>query len=363
MSIIATTRRGFLKGACILSGGLLLGVRMANKAYAAAKDFKDYMSDRSAAVYSADSAFPKRASQDNTQVKALYDSWLGKPLSHKSEENLHTGEGARVLHQCGVPATYKIHTHDFYELFLVSRGGAIHAVNGRSQLLSEGSFVLMRPRDVHRYDFFNNADFELLDIGIPRTVFERLCDYLQLDRAIFDTPELPLHCVLSGHTLTDVQEKLLNTNRFADNETACRYILSLFPYLVQLFLTAPAPEAILPAWFSELLEKMERRENYTTGLPCLLALANMSQEHLTRSFRRYIGMTPTEYINGKRLSLAAQLLLQGDMPVIEICGACGFNSLSRFYRLFTERYGCAPKAFRSQFAHAQSGQGSPISLS
>ena len=81
MSIIATTRRGFLKGACILSGGLLLGVRMANKAYAAAKDFKDYMSDRSAAVYSADSAFPKRASQDNTQVKALYDSWLGKPLS------------------------------------------------------------------------------------------------------------------------------------------------------------------------------------------------------------------------------------------------------------------------------------------
>jgi len=59
----------------------------------------------------------------------------------------------------------------------------------------------------------------------------------------------------------------------------------------------------------------------------------------------------------------AQLLLQGDMPVIEICGACGFNSLSRFYRLFTERYGCAPKAFRTQFAHAQSGQGSPISLS
>lgn len=220
-------------------------------------------------------------------------------LLHFSEENLHTGEGARVLHQCGVPATYKIHTHDFYELFLVSHGGAIHAVNGRSQLLSEGSFVLMRPRDVHRYDFFNNADFELLDIGIPCTVFERLCDYLQLDRAIFDMPELPLHCVLSGHTLTDVQEKLLNTNRFADNETACRYI----------------------------------------------------------------GMTPTEYINGKRLSLAAQLLLQGDMPVIEICGACGFNSLSRFYRLFTERYGCAPKAFRTQFAHAQSGQGSPISLS
>lgn len=91
-------------------------------------------------------------------------------LLHFSEENLHTGEGARVLHQCGVPATYKIHTHDFYELFLVSHGGAIHAVNGRSQLLSEGSFVLMRPRDVHRYDFFNNADF-----GCSISVFRARC--------------------------------------------------------------------------------------------------------------------------------------------------------------------------------------------
>ena len=46
-------------------------------------------------------------------------------LLHFSEENLHTGEGARVLHQCGVPATYKIHTHDFYELFLVPKGSAV----------------------------------------------------------------------------------------------------------------------------------------------------------------------------------------------------------------------------------------------
>ena len=77
MSILTSTRRGFLKGACILSGGLLLGVRMVNKAYAGAREIKDYMRDRVNAVYGADKTFPKRASQDNAQVKALYDSWLG----------------------------------------------------------------------------------------------------------------------------------------------------------------------------------------------------------------------------------------------------------------------------------------------
>ncbi|MFR8209110.1 helix-turn-helix domain-containing protein [Hominenteromicrobium sp.] len=52
--------------------------------------------------------------------------------------------------------------------------------------------------------------------------------------------------------------------------------------------------------------------------------------------------------------MAGAAAFAGGMPVTEICGACGFNSLAWFYRLFTERYGCAPKAFRTQFAHAQS---------
>ena len=107
MSILTTTRRGFLKGACILSGAVLLGVRMTNKAYAAAKGLKDTMNERIAGVYKVDAAFKKRASQDNAQVKALYDNWLGKPLSELSEKHLHThwfdkSAGVEALRKAGV---------------------------------------------------------------------------------------------------------------------------------------------------------------------------------------------------------------------------------------------------------------------
>ena len=43
MSFATVTRRGFLKGACMLSGGILLGIRMSGKAAAAVKAFKEYM--------------------------------------------------------------------------------------------------------------------------------------------------------------------------------------------------------------------------------------------------------------------------------------------------------------------------------
>lgn len=107
MSIQNMTRRGFLKGACILSGALLVSVRMVHKAYASVKELKDYMSDRINAVYNADKAFPKRASQDNEQVQMMYKSWLKKPLSHEAEQHLHTkwfdkSKGLKKLMKKGV---------------------------------------------------------------------------------------------------------------------------------------------------------------------------------------------------------------------------------------------------------------------
>lgn len=71
MSFATVTRRGFLKGACMLSGGILLSIRMTGKAAAAVKAFKEYMGDRINGVYGADKQFSKRASQDNAQVRTL----------------------------------------------------------------------------------------------------------------------------------------------------------------------------------------------------------------------------------------------------------------------------------------------------
>lgn len=90
MGLLSFTRRSLLKGACILTGGLLLGLRMANKAYAAIMDIKDCMKTRIKSVYKADTQFLKKASQDNVQVQQMYKQYYKKPLSELAEEELHT---------------------------------------------------------------------------------------------------------------------------------------------------------------------------------------------------------------------------------------------------------------------------------
>lgn len=269
-------------------------------------------------------------------------------LLHQTEEEMRA-TGGKSLHQFGVHSTYRMHTHDFYELFLVPRGSAVHLVNGQTQLLTEGSLALIRPSDTHKYEFLNSSDFEIINIGIPLTVFLRLCGYLGVDRARFDQPPVSPLRVLSGALLRDVQRKLLENQSIADPEQSYLHMLSVFPYLVGLFLAIPEEEDRLPPWLSQLLDQMDRPENFIPGLPRMLELASLSQEHLTRTFQRYLGVTPTQFINAKRLGYAVQLLQSFDMPIIEVSAQCGFNSPSRFYRLFTQRYGCPPRAFRRTF--------------
>lgn len=90
MSFVTVTRHGFLKGACMFSGGILFGIRMTDEAVAAVKVSKEYMGDRTSGVYGVDKQFSKRTPQDNAQVRTPYESYLGKPLGRKSEELLHT---------------------------------------------------------------------------------------------------------------------------------------------------------------------------------------------------------------------------------------------------------------------------------
>jgi iron only hydrogenase large subunit-like protein len=45
---------------------------------------------RAAAIYEEDANMPIRKSHENPEIVSVYEEFLGKPLSHKSHELLHT---------------------------------------------------------------------------------------------------------------------------------------------------------------------------------------------------------------------------------------------------------------------------------
>ncbi|GBD00241.1 HTH-type transcriptional activator RhaS [bacterium HR17] len=82
---------------------------------------------------------------------------------------------------------------------------------------------------------------------------------------------------------------------------------------------------------------------------CLTAVAHecgVTPAHLCRLFRRYLAMTPWQYLERLRLQIASQLLRETALGIADIAFLVGFQDLRHFQRLFRRAFGVSPSAFR-----------------
>lgn len=257
--------------------------------------------------------------------------------------------GVGFLHQISVKETFPCHTHDFFELFYVTKGKAIHDINGHKMVISEGTLVLIRPSDVHQYRFIDNFDMEMLSIGVECSLMESACNYLNIDIRELVRTELPPQISCTGGKHWNMVEELMLIARKEKGQERRTYFMSILPDLLyQMRNYCEQQEKILPSWLSHVVEEMSKPENYIAGLPKMLSLAGVSQEHLTRVFKKYVELTPTAFINMKRISYSAELLLQGNDNILDICYSSGFNNISYFYKIFERTYHCTPKQFLNE---------------
>ncbi len=263
------------------------------------------------------------------------------------EKNSQVG----YLKQFSVTETFELHTHDFYEFFYICKGKSIHEINATSQLLVQGSLVFIRPDDVHRFDFFNHYDMHIISCGVEAELMEHAFHYMGIKKDLFTESVLPPSILLEGTDYLNMEQKLERIGLVASGIERKTYFLSLLPELLYLFLSANQEKAqVLPIWLTDLLSVMNEPQNFIEGLPIMLQSANLSQEHLTREFRKRLHMTPTEYINYKRINYAADLLLQHKYEILDVCYMSGFHNLTHFYKTFRKQYNCTPKEFQKKYS-------------
>ncbi len=75
-------------------------------------------------------------------------------------------------------------------------------------------------------------------------------------------------------------------------------------------------------------------------------VAYLSAFHFNRVFHQITGLPPAKFISAMRLDEAKRLLLNTNLSITDICFEVGYNSLSTFTRLFTQRVGLGPREFR-----------------
>lgn len=89
-------------------------------------------------------------------------------------------------------------------------------------------------------------------------------------------------------------------------------------------------------------------ENYSEKIMLkeIAASACISERECIRCFRKYMQLTPGQYLQEYRIDAAANLLMHTDLPVTEIALQCGFENSSYFSKIFKQLMHCTPKMYR-----------------
>lgn len=84
-------------------------------------------------------------------------------------------------------------------------------------------------------------------------------------------------------------------------------------------------------------------ENYLVypSIARIAARLNVTHEHLSRQFKRDLGMTPSAYLRQLRMADAPLLLAKGE-EIINVSHDVGYNDLSRFYKQFRKTNKTSP---------------------
>ncbi len=78
----------------------------------------------------------------------------------------------------------------------------------------------------------------------------------------------------------------------------------------------------------------------------LAAIARVSSGHFSRGFKASMGITPSIFINRRRIARACELMKTTDDSLCEIAIACGLCDQPHFCRLFRRIMGSTPSRWR-----------------
>jgi AraC family transcriptional regulator, dual regulator of chb operon len=270
----------------------------------------------------------------------------------KAADIIDSDTGIHYAYHRSLKTITSTHRHDFYELFLITKGKAVHNINGISEVVDEGMLVFIRPDDIHSYEKYNNESFELINLAFTAYTLKALLDYYgegyNSERLLM--AELPPKIILR-----DIEKELLIT-RFNQLNTLSRknkkrlkteFRMLIAEIFIRYFDTGlKANDSSIPGWLLFLREEMEKKENFTEGISRMYKISGRSPEHLSRIFRKYFNETPTEFITHLRLNYAANMLANSDDEITSVSMDAGFENLSHFYHLFKKQFNTSPREFR-----------------
>lgn len=233
-----------------------------------------------------------------------------------------------------------------YQLLYVASGQAYFTVDGAERTVTAGQLVLYRPGDYQAYryhaadrvqvywiHFTGSEAASLVPSDMPSLMtvgsvdrmtrlWGLIIEELQLRQEGYD--EL---CALYLREMLLLVRRRLHDTDSTDTNTR-------------------AEISAAQAYFSE-----HYREPIDIGV--YAAERHFTVGWFIHEFRRYVGVTPLQYVIDLRVARARELLAHSDCPVAQVASLVGYDNPLYFSRIFRARMGISPLQYRKKEKHTR----------
>lgn len=90
----------------------------------------------------------------------------------------------------------------------------------------------------------------------------------------------------------------------------------------------------------------EQKGDIHLGLNASSTVLGVSEAHLSRLFKREVGVTFRQYLRKRRMTQAAELVSDSSLAIKRIALVSGYSDVSNFYRDFKQIHGVSPRKWR-----------------
>jgi AraC family transcriptional regulator, dual regulator of chb operon len=239
------------------------------------------------------------------------------------------------------------HDHDFFECFWIASGWCTHYINGATERVETGTMMFIRPPDWHAFQNADGPPCQMVNVAFSAETAAHLRDRYASDlegRFFWTNDRRPASYLLDSAQMRDLS--VLEQGLDRGTRSLARIESFLLTLMADFLATTPDTPAEAPDWLVRAFEAFADPAALRGGVPALVDLTGRSHEHVSRTFRRLFGQTPSAYVNALRMNLAARQLAGSDTPIMEVALDCGVEDLSHFYRLFRETHGTSPMRYR-----------------
>jgi len=242
---------------------------------------------------------------------------------------------AEVFHAHFTEHVYPLHTHDTWTLLIVDRGAVRYDLEHDEHGVLGATVAILPPHVPHNGRSATGAEFRKRVLYLDSDQFGTDL----IGRAV-DRPEV-VDTALYGR-ISRIHDALMGPG----DEFEAESLLSLVRERVAHHLRGmdPAAHARDTELAARLRDLLDARVEQGVGLAEAADLLQAHPTHLVRSFSREYGLPPHRYLTGRRVDSARRLLL-GGLPAAEVATTVGFHDQPHLTRHFKRVLGVTPAAY------------------